>query len=159
MVEMMFSQLPLSMMRLHTLFFTEHLEQKIWCLCVMWEFFWLDNNCWIAQVAASPSSLTKSVFRLDLNQHFIFVLVIRHVDGPPLWALIGPVSGFVTPVTLANPGLWHMHSLALCSEGIYRCRICWKGINCIMSWRSFDPCGTLLSLCAAGCPFWGVLEG
>jgi len=57
------------------------------------------------------------VFRLSLDQHFLLVLVVRHVDGPSLWALIGPVSRFAISVTLADPrlGIWVL--LALCSGG------------------------------------------
>ena len=63
------------------------------------------------------------VFWLSLDQHLVFVLVARHVDGPPLWVLIGLVFRFATSVALADfeLGIWVL--LALYSRGGCHCQV------------------------------------
>ena len=89
--------------------------------------------------------------QLSPNFHFVFILIVCHVDLPPLWILIGLVSKFTTLVTLANTWLSIWNLFALCSEGWHRHWVCCKGVSCLMGWRSIARCGTLLSSCIAGC--------
>ena len=150
---MMYLQLSLSMMRLYTLFFTEYLESKIWRLCIVSGFF----GC-IAIAGPWGGYLSiffdkVGIFWFNLNLHFVFILLVCHVDGPPLRTLIGPVSWFITPVTLANSrlGIWIL--LALCGGGGCHRWVCWRGVYHLTGWRAFAWCGTLLSYCVARCSF------
>jgi len=45
------------------------------------------------------------VFRLSFNLHLVFFFLVRHINLPPLWALIRFVSKFVTPIKLIDPRL------------------------------------------------------
>ena len=45
------------------------------------------------------------IFRFSLDQYFVFVLIVRYVDGPPFQAFIGPVFRFTTPEHLPIPRL------------------------------------------------------
>ena len=59
--------------------------------------FLIDTSDWFSMLFDKIR-----ILGLSLNQHIIFVLVVRHVDRPSLRALVGPVSRFTMPITLAN---------------------------------------------------------